>query len=268
MTSSTTAAIKPGIIYIDSRVGSRELAPILHEHHGLQTSLCVLNSGDVAFACGHSKPSPFCAGDHGCRIAVERKTITDLVGSLLKNRLDGRQIPLMCRDYTMAWIVREGVWRIAKDGALEIPFGWRNGTDRWRAVSLTYQQLEGWLTRYEVRSGGKIHVRDTATMKQTAAFIAAKFRWWHKEWGKHSEGGVDKVPVAEKVLMFQLNQYERVIASFDRIGMKRMKTISAYFDSIYGFLLASPKELQVAGLGKKDSYAVWKAVREHVRRRR
>lgn len=254
---------EPGVVYVDSRVGSKELAPIFQQRHGRKVALVTLDSADVAFCCGHSKPSPYCGGDYGCKIGFERKTLTDMVGSLMKNRYGGRQLPLMLADYTRAWLVIEGLWRPGNDDTIEQP---RAGGWVPAPVALTYSALEGWLTRYEVMGNGKVVRWRTATMVETAAFIAAKQQWWNKEWNRHSIGAVDKMDLPSKVLLWNPNQLEKTLSSLPGIGIKKVMKIAKFFASIHEAVTSSEGAWQRAGLGKKDAATVVAAIRrEHSR---
>lgn len=256
--------MEPGIIYIDTSVGSREFEDLFRKRHGLKTALVKLDSADFAFTCQHTRANPFCNGDMGCRIGIERKTLGDMVGSLLKNRLGGRQIPLMLDQYNACcWVVIEGLWRPGARDEIEIPIG---GQWRGSRYGLTYTQLESWMTRYDVLGKGRLLRWRTATNIETAAFVASKFGWWRKEWHKHSFNQIDKLPPPTKALLFKPNPKEKNFASLDKIGIKKMKKVAAHFPSMWQLYNASTEELMAAGLGKKDAKDVWRAIRtEYVR---
>lgn len=262
MSVTATTRLEPGVIYVDSRVGSRELAPLFQKRHGRRVSVQLLESADVAFCCGHRKPSPYCKGEYGCRIGFERKTLSDLVGSLLKNRVGGRQLPLMLEGYTRAWFVIEGLWRPGADDSIEIP---KNGSWVASPVALPYSSLEGWMTRYEVMSAGHMLKWRTATMIETAAFIAAKQQWWNKEWDKHSLGVVDKMGVPDKILLRRLNQKERTISSLPEVGFKTLLKVARKFSSIHEAMNSSVQAWQRAGLGKKDARTIFEEIRKEYR---
>lgn len=255
--------MEPGVLYIDSRVGSRELAPIFQRRHGAKISLTTLTSADVAWCCGHTVKNPFCEGDYGCRVGVERKTLSDLVGSLMKSRLDGRQVPLLLQGYQMSYILVEGVFRPGDDDAIEVP---RNGGWERTRHGLTYSQLEGWLCRYEVGAYGRIHIaRGLSSMTASAAFITAKARWWWKDWNKHHFGAITKMEAPVKAMMFTANEYQKIIASLPGVGMVNMKKVYNYFTSIYGVMAASPREWMKAGLGKKRAVEMYHMLRREWR---
>lgn len=249
-------AIGPGVIYVDGNVGSGEYIDDLRKH-AVKATIGRLHSADFAFRCGHTRPSPFCAGDNGCTIGIERKTLSDCCGSLLKNRM-GKQIPDLLTDYTLSWIVVEGVFRPGNDDAIEIPMG-----GKWTAsrVGLTYSQLSSWLVRYDVMGAGRLKRWRTSSPRETMAFIASLYRWWQKEWDKHSAEAVAKMPQPMKALLFKPNQMERIAVGFDTIGFKHMRKVCNHFRSIQEFINASEAELRKAGLRKADAAYVYVAIR-------
>lgn len=272
--------MEPGILYIDSRVGSRELAPIFQRRHGAKVSLTTLTSADVAWCCGHTVKNPFCEGDYGCKVGVERKTPSDLIGSLLKSRLDGRQVPLMLRGYVMSYILIEGRYRRARQTPQIETATWstekppKEGGDgsveivKWTPskCGLTYPQLESWLARYEAGAYGHIQViRNVASMDHTTDLIQAKASWWWKDWNKHHFGAITKMEAPVKAMLFTANEYQKIIASLPGVGMVNMKKVYGYFTSIYGMMAASPREWVKAGLGKKRAMEMYHMLRREWR---
>ncbi len=250
---------EPGVLYIDSRVGSRELAPIFQKRHGAKISLTTLESADVAWCCGHTVKNPFCEGNRGCRVGVERKTLSDLVGSLMKSRLDGRQVPLMLKGYTMTWILVEGIMRAGDDDSIE---EYRRGGWEKTRHGLTYSQLEGWLCRYEVGAYGRIQIaRGLSTMSASAAFCAAKSQWWWKDWNKHHFGSIAQMHAPVRAMLFQANEYQTLIAALPNVGMVKMRKLWNHFGSIIEIMHATPRELQAAGLNKKLANDVYHMIR-------
>lgn len=254
--------MKPGRIYVDSRVGSKELAGLIGKH-GIPVEVCTLSSADFAFTCGHGSPTPYCEGECGCKIGVERKTLGDLCGSLLTNRM-GKQVPEMLRTYTMAWVVVEGVWRPGRDDAIEIS---RGGEWKSAPVSLTYSQLSSWLVRYDVIGGGKLKRWRTGSPTETAAFLASLYRWWHKDWDKHQLSVLKEVMAPDKILMKRPTQLHLTAMSFKNFGLgdKTVWKIGKHFGSILEMVQASEDEWVKAGLGKAYAKKVWEAIRRKYR---
>lgn len=274
MPPSALKVMRPGIIYCEASVGSNEFSKLLKDNHGLRTSVESFRSADFAFCCGHTKPNPFCDGEYGCRIGIERKTLSDLIGSLMKGRLNRKQIPEMLADYDLCWILIEAEYRPAHDDAIET-VTWRKQSENkpnieitaWnpQRSALTYSQLSSWLARYDVMGKGRIKRWRTRNQNETAAFVFSLWRWWQKEWSKHQLESVEKMPAPTKAMLWKANAFERNAASLDLIGIQKMKKITRHFTSIYQMINASPSQWQRAGLSEKESVAVFAAIRKEYR---
>jgi hypothetical protein len=254
--------MRPNIVYVDPRVGSVEFLEPLHRRFGLRVAVAEpqLRSGDFAFRCGHVEPSPFCEGRFGCRLGIERKTISDMVGSLLKNRM-GKQVPDLLDDYTLSWIVVEGLWRNGPDDCIEI---YRNGQWISAGFGLTYTQLETWLTRYDVMGKGKILRWRTANPGETGAFITSKFRWWQKEWRHHHAEVVDKMQAPMRVLTWRPTQMHKTAASLPEVGVVNAKKVGKHFRNIAEMIGADLAVWQRL-LGKADGATVYAAIHKDYR---
>jgi len=231
--------MEPGVIYCEASVGSKEFKDLIKNRYGLRTAVETFRSGDFAFRCGHTEPNPFCNGEYGCKIAIERKALSDCIGSMLKGRLR-KQVADLLVDYTQSWILVEGIYRPGQDDIIEI-LDWKG---RWRASSygLTWSQLSGWLTRYEVMGMGKIHTWKTSTRYETAAWVAATWRWWQKEWKKHSPEAIEKMPNPIQALTWRALQIHKTAASLPEVGIKSCKRVGKYFKSIREMINADEDE--------------------------
>lgn len=234
---------------------------MLRDRHGVRTSVESFRAGDFAFGCGHTRKNPFCEGDRGCRIGIERKTISDLVGSLIKNRLS-KQIPDMLDDYHFSYVVVEGLWRPTADDQIEI---YRHGQWRPAPWRITYSALASWLVRYDICGRGRLHRWRTSSPIETAAFVTSVFRWFQKDWHKHQLQTVDKMPPPVKAIMRRWLQIEKTAASLPEVGVVNCKKVGRHFRSIYEMMNASVDDWRAAGLGKKDAMTVYTAIRREYR---
>lgn len=157
-------------VEVDSRVGSKQLLPLLKKLHVPAVS-ARLEYGDAAMDGN---------GPEGeVRVGVERKTIYDLLSSIGSGRLSAHQLPGLVKEYDYRWIVVEGVWRPGKDNVVEV---WRGG---WRKAPgwISYAEVDRYLVTLEVRGGVK--VRRTTNLYETAIFIRGLRMWWSKPWEAH-----------------------------------------------------------------------------------
>lgn len=173
----------PATLWVDSRTGSKELLPGLRKA-GITAELATLDSGDFAFE-GRGPD------EHPISIAVERKTIPDLVASLQSGRLQGvtgegnpqAQLYRLKATYDFVWLLVEGLWETDKFGRL-VRRGLR-GTKPLPGCHMTADGLTKSLVSLEVQGG--LNVRQTASQAQSEAFLVALFRWWtEKAWDAHT----------------------------------------------------------------------------------
>lgn len=168
-------------IWIDSRTGSKELLPLLRKQ-GLTAELATLDAGDFAFdGAGPDGPGTLSVG-------IERKTLSDLVGSLRSGRLQGRrvdgvnasQIHRLHETYEVVFLLVEGRYYTDRRGRLLAEQGRRALTGGFSEDSLNKALLS-----LQLRGGMQLqHTRDA---KESARWLATLFRWFtDKGWDAHS----------------------------------------------------------------------------------
>ena len=122
------------------------------------------------------------------QIGIERKTLPDLVDSLRSGRLTGRsadspgQLARLQQAYDIPWLLVEGEIATDRLGRL---YG-RLGRKKKTALpgSMTEDALTKSLLTLELQGGCRI--ARTASMKQSAAWIASCAHWWtDKQWDEH-----------------------------------------------------------------------------------
>src|SRR5262245_47664898 len=169
-------------IALDTRTGSRELAPLFLPY-GIQPQLTKLEFGDLAFEGN---------GPHGrCAIVVERKQISELVASIQSRRLSGHQLPGMAEAYDYAYLIVEGMWTPGAEGEMQFGYGAMNRErfgGSWRPVhgkGILYRAVDNYLATLELHAG--IIYRRTLDPLETVAVIVDLYHWWNdKQWQDHS----------------------------------------------------------------------------------
>jgi ERCC4-type nuclease len=245
------------MVVVDDRIGSRDLIEPL-KALGVPCELSRLEFGDVMFlGVGASgEPVP---------IAVEVKTLNDLLSCVVSGRFLGHQLPGLLRDYDHVWLVVEGVYRAnPADGALETRRGrdWHpvgHGRQRWM-----FRSLDKWLTKLEVRAGVKI--RRTGSRDETARTISALYNWW-QESDDHTlddldrstqlalatkvanEGGGSGAWLGEKPKAAGI--VRRIAAELPGIGVEKSGMVAGEFGTVQEMVLApEPVWRSLPGIGK------------------
>lgn len=159
------------MILVDERVGSRELLYSIRAIGG-EAELAGQLDADFQFV-GNGPQGPLLIG-------IERKTITDLIGSMRSGRLSGRQIGTMQQTYDICYLIIEGYWRRGRNGGMvEVRYG------DWKTVrgQVRYSEVVRFLA--SLREIGGVHVWRTADEEETSAYLVEEHAWWQKQWSEH-----------------------------------------------------------------------------------
>lgn len=240
-------------IYLDSRVGSRELFPELLPYQ-IPVELITLPFGDVCFVGrGHDGPVP---------IGVERKTIRDLSQSLVTERLTGHQLPGLSDDqvYRFRWLLIEGVWRASDGGFIEVPGG-KKGEWKLLQPQLRADGLEGWLLTLELRGGVRVHrCRD---LTATAAWLAVLYHWWTgKAWAEH-RGHLALGTQPDPTLFNRPGLARRVAAELPGIGYEKSQDVERQFPTVEAMVAGSEAQWRtIPGIGPVLAARAYRSLRE------
>lgn len=266
--------MKPGCLYIDAAVGSREFEPLLSKL-GVTCKIAPRLPADFAWIGRGKRGAEW-------HIGVERKTLSDLGGSLTRNRLFGTQLPRMIEHYERIMLVVEGEFRPAPDDAIEV-IGWipekRKYGWKMSRVPLTWSALQKWLMSYDESVAAYPAPNDeraigtgtrwrTRTDMETARFLAAHFQWWQKPYEKHA-GHIaiehdGRMPNMIHAMIRRPNRVQKMAFGLDRVGAKTALRVGRHFRSIHRMTNASIEEWRRAGLGKKDAQFVFDFIREEI----
>jgi ERCC4-type nuclease len=230
------------MMLVDYRAGSKEVAPLLTIPH----EVAELDYGDMSFI-GHGPDDTMLA------IAVERKTVMDLVNSMVSGRLSGHQLHGLMDQYDHVYLVVEGLWRPNRSsGLLE---RWVRG--KWYPLELgsrrfMAKEIGNYLNTLAVICG--VHVWRTDSLHHTARWLGDLYRWWQKPWGKHRSHLQMHAGVTPPtgVYLRKPKPVERVATQFTGVGWDKARALAKVFPSVLEFVLAGEGELQRAdGIGKK-----------------
>jgi ERCC4-type nuclease len=153
------------MLLIDGRVGSKDLLEPLRSL-GLAAELVQLTYGDIAF---ESKD--------GLNIGIERKRLSDLIGSLRDGRLSGHQLPGLIKAYDYTWLIVEGEYKVNRAGQV-VEMSWHGRKKMWAPIpgGMYAAEMEGRLLTLELCGG--LHVRFTRDRDDTCRFLSHLYHWW------------------------------------------------------------------------------------------
>ena len=253
------------MIFIDSREGSKDLAPLIKTPN----MLCELEFGDVSFN-GNSD-------DGTVSVGIERKKIRDLINSIATGRLSAHQLPGMIEAYDYSYIIVEGVWKGDRDGELVISRDWGKsflpvfyGKRKWTA-----EGVYNYLTTVETFL--YVPYRLTRDARDTAKMIETLYKWWqnyhrhtshlalHTKTYNKPTGIVDLRPGRKPVdEMEGVNKYVRYIAAqLPHIDSMRSMDVGRKFKSVKEMFEADEKAwLSIPGIGKQTIKDVFKILHE------
>ena len=229
------------MIYIDKRVGSAEIAPYVNTQHKLAT----LKYGDMAFLGYGAKKDVVAVG-------VERKTIHDLVSSMVSGRLSGHQLIGMLESYDYSYLLVEGLWRPHKtDGILEV---WSKGGFKALAHgSRRYMAKEIWNYLNTITLTCGVTIIQTSLPHHTGKWLDATYHWWQKPWGKHrSQHQAHIVDPPAKAYLRRPGIVCRVAKEIPGVGWEKAEALAKHYPTVLDLILTDEEELRVvAGIGKK-----------------
>ena len=238
-------------IVLDSRVGSSELLPLFPPNLARTGKL---QFGDASFM-GQGP------GGIPAMVGVERKTIQDFVHSIETGRLQGHQLPGLMASYNYIYIILEGIWR-SKEGLIKT---WSRGG--WQDIrcgrekGLTSSALDGLMNTISILSG--VTIRQSSDSLHTVDIIVNLWRWWQKEWDKHTGNkGFQHGPRSVEILT-KPSLIRRMAKELPGIGWERSRLVSNHFQTVLNMVLADEWEWEeIEGIGSITANNVVEAMRK------
>jgi fanconi anemia group M protein len=217
---STLSAAQPLLIRVDSREHSSPVPALLAAFPDVTLSFAALPSADYLLSDD---------------VAVERKSASDFVASILDRRLFG-QTTRMKVLFPRAMLIIEG-------DLTQVPH------------SIDMEAIRGALAFLTVREG--ITVLQVSDATETAAMLRIMARHAQERMGQ---------PVS---LREPRPQIEELYASYlveglPGVGPRRARMLLAHFGSPAAIMCAAAEDLaKVPGIGKKSAQRIWQAVNAH-----
>lgn len=259
------------MIYIDDRIGSGSGKYKIQDHlrKGIPYTLTHLEYADAMFI-GNGP-------DNILPIGIERKTIGDLLNSMLTGRLTSHQLVGLLRTYQVNYLLVEGIYRSnPRTGILECNYygKWaplRLGkSKREYMASMVYNYLNRLAIVYNIK------LLETSNLVQTGHLISFIYTWWKKQWTDHAvHAGFHTTPLQPRTLedggpvpIAQLSEppfVQRVIKEFKGVGWKKSEVVMKRFPTVEKLVRANRGHLKsVQGIGKGLADSMYKELREEV----
>ena len=227
-------------ITIDNGTGSKELLP--HFPGGI-AELGYLEYADFAFL-GNGE------NDEVVKVGIERKTITDMLNSMVTGRFSGHQLIGLTKSFNTVYLVIEGLWRVnEKTELLE-----QHKRGSWRTIKLgirTFGSLDIWCYLNTISLKTNIIVVKTSNTFETVRFILALHHWWiHKKFDDHIS---HLQPQRPKFVRFHkpCRVHSVVEAIVPGIGFKKALEVGRNVNTVEDLVNRGIKELQeIKGIGK------------------
>ncbi len=241
------------MIYVDDRVGSKELVDLIDD-----SILVSLEYGDVSFEGS--------GADGTIQIGIERKKWGDLINSFRSGRLVGHQIIGLLDNYQKVYLICEGIIRENKKlGEIN---EWRHG--KWMKVDYSkserarqrfaYQAVWKHLITLETKLG--VELRVTSDLGETARMIEVLHEWWSEPWESHKSHVQAYISNQTALLRPSKPSWPVQFASnLPGIGWSRAIVIAKHFGSVSNMIEADEVVWRsIDGIGKIIANNIWKSL--------
>jgi ERCC4-type nuclease len=260
------------MIYVDSRAGSKDLAPLL-SGRGLPVTLTRMDYGDVCFLGAGPEGEPVPVG-------IEVKQIRDVLQCICDGRFAGHQLPGLVNAYDQVYLLVVGLWRgNAKTGLLQ--YRAKRGT--WQDLCVgtrkfMLRDLLTWLDTIEIKGG--IRMARVLEWNEATIWLSSLYNWWQKGWESHHshlafhDGTRHGTPyqrerasrmvasMSDRALLSRPTFARMVAAQMPHVGWTRSEPLVKRYKSVEKMLLATPEELEeIEGIGPTIAQGIWDSLR-------
>ncbi len=189
-------------------------------------------------------------------MGIERKTIWDLLNSMVTGRFSGHQLPGLMDSYQYVYLLVEGMYRYhPTTGLLEVRSG-----NIWRVLELggrrfMAKEVVGFLNTLMVKCS--LMVLHTSEKIESVQMITSLYHWWSgKEWDSHaSHMSRDRSGRIEAgVELVKASLVRRVAAELSGVGWGKSREVDKFFSSVEDMVAADEATWRkVPGIGKELS---------------
>lgn len=182
-------------------------------------------SADAAFR-GHGP-------DGEIRIAIERKTVSEMLGIHPNHRFITGQIPMLLRNYDRTYLVIEGRSYCHRRTGVLMHNGREAGYGRQRFLFSTYEA-----TLMTLREQAALVLVPMPDFASTVGWLQACYAWWQQEWDSHKTLKKVFQNAPEAAILDRIGPVRKIAAQIPDIGWKRSKVCENVFDNVREMICA------------------------------
>lgn len=242
------------MIRVSKAAGSEEFAPLL-KRLGAPCQLRTLRQMPFAdFAFTGNGPLGLCA------VGIERKTVSEIVGSLSNKRFRGWQLRGLLRSYDYVFVIVEGYAHVDAQSGELMQGKFSAGFSRFRHAYMDVMKFE--LTLRLKASCIIIHTKNKA---ETAWLVRSIYDWFtRKKWHEHKAAYAIFESLPDRLIVEPQQLKRRIAAQFDQVEWVRSRSVDQYFRSIKQMINATAAEWEEA-LGDKRQRVYAKRIYDIIR---
>lgn len=246
-------------IQVDRNIGSVELAPILKGELDMAIEIKDLPTGDVIF------DSPHGPNDLPCRVAFERKRISEVLGTIESGKFSGGQLKRLCKEFDFVYFILEGKYRRNPvTEQIELPRG-RKGAYRagaFEGQNIHWLRLDSFLNTLRLKTGtshADLHVIKTHSPGQTCVEIKAIHHWFtSKRFNSHGSHLRFEVRGGNRVQLFHPKMVRAMSKELPGIGWERAAQVELLMGSMEGAVEAGvDRWAMIDGITHKRARRIW-----------
>ena len=243
------------MILVDSRIGSKELLPLI-QRQGVKAELTQLPFGDFAFE-GHGPEGTIAVG-------IERKTLHEMLARIEDSHYSAHQKVGMAQLYNVSILALEGMWQCGTSPELGgmLVQGFNGGASwgpcKYRAMATRYSKLFRYLLSLSL---SKVTVLLSANPEQTAINVVECFHYFQKDWSSHTSM-LETETLNLPSLTGKPSLVRRWAADLEGIGVKHSTAAEQRF-RVPIILAAADVEdwASIPGIGGKTAQSIIKEIR-------
>lgn len=245
------------MILVDDQSGSKDLFPYIQALTDNTVKTRIYPPyGDIVWAGNGPDNFPL-------TIAVEYKTIDDIMKCVSDGRFAGHQVEGLVNHYDRRYLLVEGRIRTDRRTAvLQKLIG-----DEWVDIvkagrPVTFGDLERWYTTMEEMA--QFRVVKTFDKYESARWVVDKYKWWaEKGWKDHKALCQFHVPPPPTATFTKPSLIRRIAKELFKVGWDKSIAVEAKFKSVREMINANEQTWsQVDGIGKTISAQIVKELRE------